>query len=391
MRSIVALALAGLVAIAPPASRAAAPSPVEIDVILSLTGSAAFLGQEEANAIGLVEARENRAGGIDGHPIQFSIADDQSSPQVALQLFNAALTRKPAVVIGSSLVAACSAVAPLIARGPVVYCLSAGMHPAAGTYMFAYGINTEDLVRVTLEYFRGRGWTRIGAIFPTDASGQDGERGLDATLALPADASLKLVGREHFSNADVTVAAQMSRLKADAPQAILAWGTGTPVGMVLRGANDAGLDVPIGISASNLNYKVMKQFAGFLPRDLFITTVPGVAPQAAGPGPLRAAAMTYYNALKAAGIQPDANMVVGWDSSQIVVSALRKLGPAATAEQIRAYIADLHGWYGAAGQYDFRDGSQRGLTARTSVVVRFDPATQVFVPVSRIGGAPISP
>lgn len=123
-----------------------------------------------------------------------------------------------------------------------MYCLSAGMHPGAGTYMFAYGINTEELVRVTIEYFRDRGWTRIGAIFPTDArSGQGGEHGLDATLALPQNASVKLVGREHFSNADVTVAAQLARLKAVAPQAILAWGTGAPMGMVLRGANDAGL------------------------------------------------------------------------------------------------------------------------------------------------------
>jgi branched-chain amino acid transport system substrate-binding protein len=371
------------------AANAANAAPFEIDVILSLTGSAAFLGQEEADAIRLVEADENRHGGIDGHPIKFAITDDQSSPQVALQIFNAALANKPAVIIGSSLVAACSAIAPLVTRGPVVYCLSAGMHPAAGTYMYAYGINTEELVRVTLEYFRDRGWTRIGAIFPTDASGQDGEHGLDMTVALPQNASIKLVGREHFSNSDVTVAAQLARLKAAAPQAILAWGTGTPIGMVLRGANDAGLGVPFGISASNLNYKVIKQFSGFLPHDLFITTVPGVAPQAAGPGPLRTAAMTYYNTLDAAGTQPDANMVVGWDSAKIVISALRKFGTKATADQIRDYIANLHGWYGAAGQYDFRDGSQRGLTAKTSVVVRFDAAKQRFVPVSRIGGAPI--
>jgi ABC-type branched-subunit amino acid transport system substrate-binding protein len=130
----------------------------------------------------------------------------------------------------------------------------------------------------------------------------------------------------------------------------------------------------------------MKQYAAFLPRDLFITTVPGVAPQAAAPGPLRTAAMTYFDDVKAAGIQPDANMVVGWDSASIVVSALQKFGVNATAEQIRDYLANLHGYYGAAGQYDFRDGSQRGLTARTSVVVRYDPAKATFLPVSRIGG-----
>jgi ABC-type branched-subunit amino acid transport system substrate-binding protein len=82
-------------------------------------------------------------------------------------------------------------------------------------------------------------------------------------------------------------------------------------------------------------------------------------------------------------------MVIGWDSAQIVLNALRKIGLKATATQIRDYIAGLHSWYGAAGQYDFRDGSQRGLTAKTSVVVRFDAAKGRFVPVSRIGGAPL--
>ena len=389
LRVLAAVILALTVASVP--VTAAVPPPVEISVILSLTGSAAFLGQESADSIRLVEAAQNKRGGIAGHPIHFDIADDQSSPQVALQLFNAILAKKPAVVIGSSLVAACSAIAPLIAKGPVVYCLSAGMHPAAGTYMFAYGINTEELVRVTLEYFRQRGWNRIGAIFPTDASGQDGERGLDTTLAQPPGNSLTLVDREHFNNGDVTVAAQLARLKSARPQAVLAWGTGAPLGMVLHGASDAGLNVPIGISASNLNYKVMKQYAAFLPRDLFITTVPGVAPQAAAPGPLRSAATTYFDDVQSAGIQPDANMVVGWDSAGIVISALQKYGANATAEQIRDYIANLHGYYGAAGQYDFRDGSQRGLTARTSVVVRYDSEKAVFLPVSRIGGALQSP
>ncbi len=382
-----ALAVCFALLTTPFASAAVNGPPYQIGVILSLTGSAAFLGQEEADAIRLVEAATNKAGGVDGRPLQFVIRDDQSSPQIALQLFNTMLSDKPAIVIGSSLVAACSAIAPLLAKGPVVYCLSAGMHPAAKTYMFAYGINTEELVRVTLEYFRERGWKRIAGIFPTDASGQDGEHGLDATLALPQNASLNLVAREHFNNSDVSVAAQLARLKAAAPQAILAWGTGAPLGMVLRNASDLGLDIPIGLSASNLNYKVMKQYASFLPRDLFITTVPGVAPQAAAPGPLRDAAMEYYNTVKAAGLQPDANMVVGWDSANIVVSAIRKFGLSITADQARDYIANLHGYYGAAGQYDFRDGSQRGLTARTSVVVRYDRERGVFLPVSRIGGS----
>ncbi len=390
MRKTVLSVLAVFAAIALlPGRLPAQGMPVTINVILSLTGSGAFLGQEEADAIKLVEKNVNRGGGIHGQPVTFAIKDDQSSPQVALQLFNAILATKPNVVIGSSLVASCSAILPLIATGPVVYCLSAAMHPPSGSYMFAYGVSTTDTIRVTLEYFKKRGWKRVAGLFTSDATGQDGEHAYDAALAQPDNAGMVSVGKEHFSLADLSVTAQLSHLAQAKPQALLLWVTGTGFGTALQGAKDLGLQIPIGSSASNLNYKVMKQYASVLPQELFMATIPGVAAQNAFPGPLKAAAMNYYSSIKATGTQPDANMAIGWDSSMIVVSALQKLGVNASPSDLRAYLSSLHGYYGAAGQYDFRDGSQHGATGKTMIVVSYDPASQIFVSASRVGGAPL--
>ena len=46
-------------------------------------------------------------------------------------------------------------------------------------------------------------------ITSTDASGQDGERGVDAALADPANKDMTLVTREHYAAADLSVAAQI--------------------------------------------------------------------------------------------------------------------------------------------------------------------------------------
>lgn len=390
MRKTIRYAIAAFALLAMlPARLPAQGLPVDINVILSLSGSGAFLGQEESDAIKLVEKNVNRTGGIHGRPVNFIIKDDQSSPQIALQLFNAMLPSKPNVVIGSSLVASCSAIFPLIATGPVVYCLSAAMHPPAGSYMFAYGVSTTETIRVTLEYFRMRGWKRVAGLFTSDATGQDGENAYDSALLLPRNAGMVSVAKEHFALSELSVAAQLAHINQVKPQAILLWVTGTGFGTALRGAKELGLDIPIGSSASNLNYKVMKQYASILPRDLFMATIPGVAPQNAYSGPLKAAAMKYYASIKATGTQPDANMAVGWDSATIVVNALQKLGADASPADLRAYISSLHDFYGAAGQYDLRDGSQRGATGKTEIIVRFDPVSQIFTSVSRVGGAPI--
>jgi branched-chain amino acid transport system substrate-binding protein len=230
---------------------------------------------------------------------------------------------------------------------------------------------------------------RIGLIFTTDASGQDGEQSLDAALARPENRELLVVDREHYNTTDISVGAQLARLKVANPQVIVAWGTGAPLAAVLRGANDLGLSMPFAVSAANLNYSLMNELLGFLPPTLLMVSVPGIAPSVLDRGPLRSAASAYYDTVKASGKRPDANMINGWDPTMIVLGAFQKLGFDASAEQIRNYIANLHDWYGAAGQYDFRVMNQRGLSGKTMLVVRFDRATQTFVPASRIGGEPL--
>ena len=50
---------------------------------------------------------------------------------------NEVLADKPAVILGSGLVAMCAAMAPLMQNGPVDYCLSPAYHPPAGSFVFS--------------------------------------------------------------------------------------------------------------------------------------------------------------------------------------------------------------------------------------------------------------
>jgi branched-chain amino acid transport system substrate-binding protein len=138
---------------------ATAVDPYEINAIVSLTGPGSFLGKNEQAALALVESSVNKSGGIAGRPIKFVVADDQSSPQVAVQLTNPLIAKKVPLIIGSSLVGACNAMASLVKEsGPVLYCLSAGMHPdRSNPYSFTYGVPTDDLILANLRYLRLRG------------------------------------------------------------------------------------------------------------------------------------------------------------------------------------------------------------------------------------------
>jgi len=370
--------------------RASAADPYEINVILSLTGPGSFLGKNEASAVALVEQNINKTGGIAGRPIKFVVADDQSSPAVDVQLANALIAKNVPIILGPSLTAGCNAITALLkGDGPVLYCLTAGAHPEKGSYAYTYGVSTGDLIAVNIRYFRARGFKKIALITSTDASGQDGENGVDAALARPEFKDMTLVAREHYGVSDQTVAAQITRIKASGAQAILAWGTGSPIGTVLRGISEIGLDVPVGVSASNLIYAEMKQFATILPAGFMSAGLPCVALDSIPPGDLHNAVRDYTDSFKVQAVHADVAQAIGWDPSIIVLGAFKKLGLGASAADLKAYLAQLHGFAGANGVYDFRDGSQRGLTEQNGIMVRWDAGRDTWVAISKFGGAPL--
>jgi branched-chain amino acid transport system substrate-binding protein len=364
--------------------------PYTINAILSLTGSGAFLGQDQAAGYNLVEQVVNGSGGINGTPIHFSIADDQSSPQVAAQLASGLIAQHVQVILGSTLVAPCRVIAALVEdNGPFNYCLSNGFQPKTGSYVFSINFSTIDSVGAMIRYFKGRGWTRLAYIVSTDATGQDAETNINAALATAAGTGVQVVAREHFNATDINVAAQMSRIKAANPNVVITWATGSPLGTLLRGVRDAGIDLPLGTSAGNLTYAEMKQFDSIMPAELYFSA-PGPMAEGAHIDKQVAPAMSAFKAaLTKTGIVAQQGYVFAWDSAFATIGALKKLGLGASAAQIRAYLAAQHALAGASGIYDFADHPQRGLTISSVYVVRWDKGRNTWVAASEPGGAPL--
>jgi branched-chain amino acid transport system substrate-binding protein len=365
--------------------------PYTINAILSLTGSGAFLGQDQATGYTLVEQVVNSSGGINGTPIHFSITDDQSSPQVAAQLASQLIAQHVQVILGSTLVAPCRVIAALVEdNGPFNYCLSNGFQPKTGSYVFSINFSTIDSVGAMIRYFKGRGWTRLAYIVSTDATGQDAETNINAALSTAAGTGVQVVAREHFNVTDINVAAQMSRIKAADPNVIITWATGSPLGTLLRGVRDAGIDLPLGTSAGNLTYAEMKQFDSIMPPELYFSA-PGPMADGAHIDKHVAPAMTAFKgALTKAGIVAQQGYVFAWDSAFAIIGALKKLGLGASAAQIRAYLASQHALPGASGIYDFADHPQRGLTISSVYVVRWDKGRNTWVAASEPGGGPLA-
>ncbi len=366
----------------------AAADVVEIPLVLPMTGPAAFLGKGTQQGVLGVEDYVNRTGGIGGKKVHFALQDDQSSPKVAVELLNGIMARKPAVVMGSTIVATCRAMSALLKDGPVMYCFSPGLHPDDKSYAFSGNVSTADSIDVGFNYFVKSGLTRFAVITATDATGQDADKAIDDTVAA-SHGAMTIVDREHFNPSDVSVNAQVAKMKMANPQVVVAWVTGTPVATVFHALKDLGVDTPVYTSNGNSISAFLKQWASVLPDNLLLPASANVIPQQVTDRDGKAALAIYFDEMKRLGYTPDIMNGTGWDPAMLVVTALRKVGPNASASDVHTYLENLSGWTGILGSYNFRTQSQRGLGRNAVFIARWTPSNESWAAMSRGGGVPI--
>lgn len=383
-----ALALVAL--LAPLPSPAQTQPPYLIPVVLSLTGAAAFSAQSHHETLEEFERFTNAHGGIKGRPIHFDFHDDTSNPATAVQITNALIATKTPIILGSGIVATCSAIAPLVAAsGPVQFCFSPGFFPKPGSYSFSGSTSLDYLVPTVLRFMRDKGYKRLAFISATDATGQSADKASLDGLKKPENAGITVTDYEHFNPTDVSVTAQITNLKASHPEGVVVWASGPAFGTVLRALNDAGVDVPVLTSAANMNKTQLDQYARFVPKELYFNTFRFFDRAHIAPGPLKTNVEAFYDQFRKDGVQVAPDSSYAWDVGMITVAALRDLGVGATPEQIRDYIEKLHNFAGINGTYDFSINDQHGLTEQAVLVVRWQPDKHDWVAVSGPNGKPL--
>ncbi len=245
------------------------------------------------------------------------------------------------------------------------WCFSPSIRPKPGGYVFTTQIASRDQQRALMTYFQARGWTRIALITTTDASGQDAEKAINELVKEPEFADVQLVEQNHFNASDVSITAQIARIQAAKPQVIISWATAAAGATVFRALVQAGIDLPVAASGSNMTYGQMTQYASFLPKQLFFGVSawaaagdPGDRPPAGGAR--RAEALLPGDP---GGRHPSRCKL----RYRLGAGAARRRRPepaaaeGATAAQLHDYLEHFKGYAGIDGIYDFTKFPQRGL------------------------------
>ena len=245
--------------------------------ILSLTGNLAFVGADQLQALKALEGFVNRNGGIDGRPLSFVVSDDQSDVKTSLQIAQGLIAKNVPIILGPSSPQACAAIAPLLPQnnGPVLYCVANAGKPVVGGYEFLTLFGFDVQFAVTLRYFRA---ARLAShrLYHRNRCRRAGCRACDsdgcgvAREQRSADRRARALRARRSERRRADVAHQSREPR----RAHRVGDRGRRPARCSAAPRTSGLDLPIVTSPGNLNAAFFKQYAAFLPTNLYFATVP---------------------------------------------------------------------------------------------------------------------
>jgi branched-chain amino acid transport system substrate-binding protein len=365
-----------------------------IHAILSVTGRNSFLGADEKASLTGLAKMVNASGGIQGHPVAFDIADNQSTAATSVSLASPLLSQVPVLIVGSATATDRPVDELETGNGPVIYDLSPGDHPTVGSSVYSASNSTTNQTLAFINFAKAKGWKHVAAITSTDSSGQDGWENI-SKAAGATNGAVSIVNHQTFDPTAVSVTTQLAKIKATNPQAIFIWTTGTPLNTVLSGMQQLGMSgIPVMTSNGNESFKQMQSLGAAMPDQLYFPS----SQFRLSPGTLSGQAKTVvdqFNTQMKAGGQavPDEGNALAWDPALLIISALKKLGVGATAQQIQQYISSQTAYTGIAGLYNFASKDQadnRGLTIKSVYITQWNKSKQDWVQASGSAGTTLA-
>lgn len=239
-------ALAALLAVCLAPSMGWSKDVYKIGGVFSVTGPASFLGDPEKKSLEMAVDEINARGGIDGRLLEAVIYDDEGDPTKTVLAANKLISSDGVIaVIGPSLTPTTLAIVPIAekARIPLVSC-AAGIKitEPVKPWVFKTAQNDVLAVRTIFKHMKKKKIAKIGVLTVDNAYGESGREQL---LAQAPQFGIQVVQSESFGSKDTDMTAQLTKIRAAQPDAIICWGTNPGPAVVARNVQQMKITVPL--------------------------------------------------------------------------------------------------------------------------------------------------
>lgn len=362
------------------ATDGASAEPYRIGAVLSLTGTYAGLGTPEQNAIKLEAARINAAGGINGRLVEVVYEDDGTDPAKAVAAAARLIEQEEVLaIIGATGTGQTMAIRSEIARAGVPQVSMAGGSVVTDDFdplVFQTPWPNRIVVPFTLKALKARGLTKVALMSDTSGYGTDGH---DIVIKEAAAAGIEIVAEQTLNPGDTDMTAQLTKIKAADPDAILMWNAGKEAAIVAKNMQQLGMKTPLVGSPGN-GRKEFIQGAGAASEGFLFAAGKVLVPAAYGTDSeaYKVADDFITRYTKAYGTPPDIFAGHAYDAFLVVVDALGRVEGDVTPGSLRDAIEKTSGLVGIGGTFNYSATDHNGLTMEELVLYRVADKTWVL-------------
>ena len=354
---------------------------INVGVTVSATGPAASLGIPEKNTIALLPQT------IAGQKVNYIVLDDGTDTTKAVSNTRKLITEnKVDIILGSTVTPNSLAMIDVVSEAQVPMISMAAsakiVEPmdAKRKWVFKTPQNDIQMSLAIASHMKDHGVKTVGFIGFADAYGEGWFGEFSKAAALKG---INVVANERFARNDSSVTAQVLKLQAAKPDAILIAGSGTPAALpqiTLKERGYTGLIYQThGVANADFLRVGGKNVEGtYLPAGPVL-----VARQLPASNPVRASAIAYMTAYEAKYGKDSVSTFGGhaWDAGQLMAAAvpvaLKKAQPG--TPEFRAALRDAlentKNLAGAHGIFNMSPTDHLGLDQRARVMVKIENGT----------------
>ena len=363
-----ALALAGTLAAAP-----AAAADIKLGAAEALSGPAGQYGQSIKNGFDLAVAEINAAGGIKGDKLVLQVEDEQGKKEQAIDVFKKLIFQdRVLMVFGPTLSNSAQAADP-IAQGAktVVFGTSntADGITSIGDHVFRNSVTEADVLPETLRVAaKHANVKKVAVLYGNDDVFT--KSGYDAFKKALDDLKIPVTTTETFAKGDVDFKAQLTKIKASNPDAIVLSALIAEGAPIMVQARQLGIDLPV-IGGNGMNSVKIFDLAKDRSDNLWVGSPWAIGSQTKENQHF---VVAYTQKYKAA---PDQFAAQSYDAMHIVAQALGKFTRTGNLDADRKALRDALPavtWTGATGAFKFRQandksGKPAGYDAQQAAIV----------------------
>ncbi len=340
--------------------------PIKVGCVFAITGNAAFLGEPEANTARMVADMVNAQGGIDGRKIELIIEDTQGDETRTVNAVKSLIRQDVMAIIGPSRSGCTMAVIEICnsQQVPLISCAAAEtITNPVRKWVFKTPQKDSHVVEKIYDYMKAHGMKKVALITGTTGFGAAGRTQLKEKAEIYG---IQVVADETYGPADTDMTAQLTKIKAAGPDAIVNWSIVPAQSIVMKNMKQLGIDIQLFQSHGFGNVKYV-QAAGDAAEGVLCPASCLLAVDQLPHGHPYRAALAEYKNLYESKFGGDVSTFGGhaYDALWLVIEACQT-GDISRAG-IRDYIENRKNFLGTAGMFNFSPEDHTGLTKEGSL------------------------